>query len=152
MMSETLFFRNESKRKLKKYLNIVFALVLLLALFSCEKLPVDGWTVVDKKYTPAHTEVHLRTMIINKEIMEIPYTNNEPDKYSVEGKIKVKSTFTGKGELYTRWFYIDKVQYESLTIGDKFSIANAKTEWNLRFGMTHNRKHGVSMVKVLTSN
>jgi hypothetical protein len=48
--------------------------------------------------------------------------------YKVEGKIRVKSTFTGKEELYTRWFYMSKIQYESLTIGEKFSIANAKTE------------------------
>ena len=93
---------------------LTVAFVLLLSLFSCQKLKYSN--IVEKWYEPARTYIYMMPIVHSTgktsytTFMPVPMYDNE------DWCIKVTGIGT-KGDTITRTYYVDKLQYDTLKVG-----------------------------------
>lgn len=106
--------------------NIIFLFICLI-LISCNKL--EEGTIIEKKYEPARTYVMLMPMIIftgkSTTTIMIPYVIYDNEDFI----IKVKG-YDNEGKYREENFYISKIEYDKLNVGQYICVKGKCTEDN----------------------
>lgn len=101
-------------KKINKIIALaILTIISIITLSGCGYGEKEG-TIVDKKYTAAHTTHSVRAHRVGKITTTQPYTIHHPERY----ELYIEKEDEGKTK--GCWIIVTKEEYESYQIGDYY--------------------------------